>query len=185
MFFFRKKREDESSAHARDLRDVMEEGLTALASGRYEEAAKRFRDIIALAPEVPEAYSNLGVALAQAGRYAEAREALAQALRLRKNFPEAAFALGVVYGLEGKVEHAIWQYREALSLKPDFLDALVNLARAQLVEGAYEEAQESLSQGRRGGARERRGAAASGQRVPEDRAHRGGRVGVREGSGAR
>jgi tetratricopeptide (TPR) repeat protein len=97
-----------------------------------------FHRIMQLAPEMPEAYVNMGFALIGMKRYKEARDFFESATLLRRNQVNAYYGLAVALDgmgdLEGalgamrtfvhlskeddpfrrKAEAAIWEWREAL-----------------------------------------------------------------------
>lgn len=102
-------------------------GLQAKAAQRFPAAVASFRRAVAVRPNFPEAWNELGFALRQTGEYEEALRAYEQALTLRPNFPEAMEYLGEAYVKLGRLDDA----RAVLEdLKP--LDA----ARAQELDQA-------------------------------------------------
>jgi len=88
-------------------------------AGRAGEAEGIFRRAIALRPEIPEPYFNLGTALALQGRYAEAEGPLRAYM---ERVPEAAAGperLGLLYLVDGRYGAAIPLLRNALVRRPD------------------------------------------------------------------
>jgi tetratricopeptide (TPR) repeat protein len=63
------------------------EAEQALASGRYEDAERLYRDLVRKTPDVAELHAKLGVTLYQEGKYADAVPALQRALALKPGLP--------------------------------------------------------------------------------------------------
>jgi len=134
----------------------------------YADAAREFRRVVQVMPEIINARIALGKALCDQGKLwdgvreyeaiadagdlkallAANRNAAYQLLRLRyieqiKNNPAdpvAHYSLGVVYSKMGKLLESIASYKEAVALKPDFRDALFNLASTTEATGQFKEA---------------------------------------------
>ena len=127
-------------------------GESALAgpagSTRAREAEDLFRRAIALRPDLPDAYFNLGTVLVLQGRYAEAEAPLRSYM---ERVPMAAAGperLGLVYLLNGRHEAAAPLLREALRRSPEapglrayLAQALEGHARALQAEGRAGEAE--------------------------------------------
>jgi len=112
---------------------------------RAAEAEGLFRRAIALRPDLPEAYYNLGTALVLQGRYAEAESPLR---RYMERAPWAASGperLGLVYLLERRYEAAVPLLRSAFVRKPNAPDL-----RRYLVQALEGQAQALQAQGRGG-----------------------------------
>jgi hypothetical protein len=120
---------------------------------RAVEAEGLFRRAIALRPDLPDAYFNLGTALVVQGRYAEAAAPLRSYM---ERAPEAASGperLGLVYLLDGRYELAAPLLREALLRNPDapglrayLVQALEGQARGLQAQGRGGEAEGLLSE---------------------------------------
>jgi hypothetical protein len=91
----------------------------SLAHVRFAE--RRFRFAISQRPRQPEAYHNLGAALAMQGRYDEAEDALQTYLRLSPpSNPEPPARLGLLHVDQKRYADAIPLLRRALALDPRF-----------------------------------------------------------------
>jgi Flp pilus assembly protein TadD len=97
---------------------------------RAAEAEELFRRAIALRPDLPDAYFNLGTALAVQGRYAEAAAPMRTYMERVPQSAAGPERLGLVYLLEGRYETAAPLLREALLRRPDASDLRTYLARA-------------------------------------------------------
>ncbi len=82
-------------------------------AGNLEEAERRYRQILKLAPTHPDVWYLLGVACHVRGDLPEAVRCYTEALRFKPNYPEVLGNLGVAYKLQGKVAEAIASYRRS------------------------------------------------------------------------
>jgi hypothetical protein len=112
---------------------------------RAAEAEALFRRAIALRPDLPDAYYNLGTALVLQGRYAEAEVPLRGYLERapRSASGSGSERLGLVYLLQGRYEPAVPLLRAAFVLKPETPDL-----RRYLVQALEGHAQALQAQGR-------------------------------------
>ncbi len=98
--------------------------LTAVLAESY------FRRAIALRPERPAYYYNLGASLALQKRFAEAEAVFTQFARLSPTVAEGPGRLGMLYVDQERYGEAIPLLREALAMKPPFPAAAADLVRA-------------------------------------------------------
>ena len=110
---------------------------------RVVEAEALFRRAIALRPDLPDAYYNLGTALALQGRYAEAEVPLRTYLERVPSSASGAERLGLAYLLQRRYEPAVPLLRTAFVLKPSTADL-----RGYLVQALEGQARELRAQGR-------------------------------------
>jgi serine/threonine protein kinase/tetratricopeptide (TPR) repeat protein len=109
--------------------------LRDLKPPRLEEAIGYFRTALALRPQSPGVYVNLGTALGNKGEIEEALDAFQHAVRLKPDYAVAHSDLAYCFTNLGQPDQGIKECEEALRLKPDFPCALVNLADALLTKG--------------------------------------------------
>jgi predicted O-linked N-acetylglucosamine transferase (SPINDLY family) len=114
--------------------------------GNLQEAERRYREILRVAPTHPDAWYLLGSACHVLGNLSEAVDCYKEALRLKPTYVEALSNLGVAYKVQGRVADAIASYHEALRLKPSFPDAYNNLGLALEEQGNFEEAVANFNQ---------------------------------------
>jgi serine/threonine-protein kinase len=114
--------------------------LKEVPAPRWDEALPFFLAAVALRPESPGAYFNLGQAYRNNGRLDDAITAYREATRLKPDYAEAYFSLGIALGKKGAVDEAITAYREAIQHNPDHADAYSNLGVALREKGALDDA---------------------------------------------
>jgi Flp pilus assembly protein TadD/peroxiredoxin len=119
-------------------------GVALFQHGYYVQAEESFQQVVALRPNDPEAYYNLGTLNLRLNRFDKAREYLQQTLKLRPDYPEALNNLGMMAAQQGQAEEAVRNFLEALKLRPDYEIALVNLGNVYRRAHAYPEAEEAL-----------------------------------------
>src|SRR5437588_1100349 len=100
----------------------------ALAAGRYADAIRLYRDLVAALPDNPGLRFNLGLALEKAGQPAAAIPELTQATRAQPDFAPTWFLLGLAYQQLGKPHEAIAPLRKATSLDGSDSRAQLELA---------------------------------------------------------
>jgi tetratricopeptide (TPR) repeat protein len=116
------------------LETVIAQGWGALTGGRYEEAASRFRLVLARRSDASEALFGLGIACGRLGRLPEAREALERYVRLQPSAADGHSALGLVLLAAGKRVDARTELERALRLEPQNLEAAKALAHIDIDE---------------------------------------------------
>jgi tetratricopeptide (TPR) repeat protein len=112
-------------------------------TGRVTEAEAAFRRAIALRPDLPDAYFNLGSALVIQGRYAEAEQPLRSYMERVPEAPAGLERLGLLYLLQQRYEASVPLLRTALRRRPDAPGL-----REYLVEALQGRAGELRAQGR-------------------------------------
>ena len=108
-----------------------------LAADDAPNAVEHLDAAVNLAPELPEAHYNRGIALHRSGRFEEAVEAYTAALALRPNDPAARNNLGIALFELGRMDEAIVEYTQALELDPGLTVAHRNLAVAHEKQGSF------------------------------------------------
>jgi Flp pilus assembly protein TadD len=109
---------------------------------RFGSAITFLRKSVELAPELDEAWHNLGVALRNEGHNEEARKAYSRAISIR---PDDAGLLAMMAGSyinEGLPEKALEWAEKSLAIEPDQLHAKNHKALALLELGRFDEAWE-------------------------------------------
>jgi tetratricopeptide (TPR) repeat protein len=84
-----------------------QEGASALAEGRYEDAEKAYESLARIKPEIPEVYANLGLVYFQRGKYALAARSLRQALKLKPGMTQAGYFLAMSLSELGHYDEAL------------------------------------------------------------------------------
>jgi len=116
--------------------EVLSEARTMLAEGRLEDAARMYKEAIALDPEYSaDAHNELGNVLYTAGRPQEAIPHYREILRLAPRYAEPHYHLGMALDAVGQTREAIEQYQLAVLLRPGMAAAHLNLGNAVLSLG--------------------------------------------------
>jgi tetratricopeptide (TPR) repeat protein len=98
-------------------------GVIGFQTGQLEQGVELVRRAIALNPNAPAPYANLGQALIGLGRYAEAAQALGRAVTLQPGAARAQASLGVALMELGDIQAALARFEAALALQPGFAEA--------------------------------------------------------------
>lgn len=123
-------------AHAKDAELWNDLGYFHYEHGRWADAERALRQALAVEPNYPKAWMNLGLALGQQDRHDDSLEAFRHAVRP----PEALCNLAFVLCTQGKVAEAQARYEEALRLDPGLKLARAGLARLEAQKKAGAEA---------------------------------------------
>lgn len=124
----------------RRANEALERANALLQSGRHEEAARAYRDALALRPNLVPAHNNLANLLADRGEVEDAVFHYRQALASRPNAVEIHYNLGNALVRRGNADEAVAHYIRAVSLRPDFAEAQYGLAIAFARHGHLENA---------------------------------------------
>ena len=121
----------------------------ALQRQDVEAAAREFKAIVDLRPDLPQARSNLGLMYHLQRKYDPAIEQFREALRLDPKLGSASMFLGIDYYLVSRPRLAIKNLERALSLDPESAPARKWLAMSYLLVGDPHRAVSELKKSRR------------------------------------
>ena len=110
-----------------DTTALMRRGKDLYDQGRFEDAARAYKEVIRLKPDNQAAQSNLGSANFRLQRLDEALTSFREAVRLNPNDAEARQNLGAGLAALGSFDDAIKEYLQAVSMKPDLAQAHYSL----------------------------------------------------------
>jgi tetratricopeptide (TPR) repeat protein len=134
---------------AKILDYIYSAGKSLVDAGKFDEAIKKFLQVIYLNPDYALAYSYMGNAHLHAGHHEEAEAAYRQALLLDSHNPYYHFGLATVLQNKGDAQQAEIEYREAVRLKPGFVEANSYLTKILAQQGKWNEVyqiEQTLSQ---------------------------------------
>ena len=121
----------------REVARLFAEAARDVNGGQYAAAIEKYRAVLLLQPNSPEALSNLGVAYHLAERFGEAVETLQKALRLDPGLIPANLILGMDDVRLGRPQEALEPLRQVLKHEPRNRDALLALASAYFAVGDF------------------------------------------------
>jgi predicted O-linked N-acetylglucosamine transferase (SPINDLY family) len=128
------------AARAEQVRASLGRAVRFHQAGKLQQAVASYEAALALDPNIPEALSNLALALKALGRADDAIARCEQALKLRPNAPEILLNLGMLLREKRRSREAAAVYRKALAVKPDDPALLSNLGNALKDQGEFGEA---------------------------------------------
>ena len=123
---------------------IMDIGRLLVAEQRIDEAVAAYQAVIALRPEMLDAWNALGAAHAGAGQFMPARAAFARASELSPEDPGPRANLAFMDARAGYHESARAHANEALRLQADHALATLALVRADVDQQQFESARERL-----------------------------------------
>jgi tetratricopeptide (TPR) repeat protein len=124
--------------------DAIDRAWKLHQAGRLDEASRRYRQILEVAPNDAKVWHLLGAALHALGNVKEAEACYVQALRLKPDLAEVHCNLGVIQMACGRIDDGIASYRRALQINPTFSEPNNNLGLALIEQGRPEEALSSF-----------------------------------------
>jgi len=109
-------------------------------SGRWDQAAAHYIEVLLLRPESYEVHNNLGVVLTEVGQDQEALRHYREAVRLEPELAEAHNNLGTALQAMGRHDEARSYFEEAMRLKPNLAEAQNSMGKALQKEGRLQDA---------------------------------------------
>jgi len=113
-----------------DIFDSLRSALAHHQAGRWDEAERIYRDVLAANPGHPKTLYLFGLLRLAAGRLDEAIDLLTQATQGAPDDTDAAFNLGNAFLRKGDAEAALVQYRRVADERPGYAEVFANMARA-------------------------------------------------------
>jgi predicted O-linked N-acetylglucosamine transferase (SPINDLY family) len=119
--------------------DLIRQASEAVDAGQFQAAVAAYHHLLAVDPQNPLAYNNLGLLYKRQRRFLEAQGCLESAARRMPESAEIAHNLGDVYYAQQRLEEAVREYRRALELRPGQMITMNNLALALSGLGRHDE----------------------------------------------
>ena len=129
-----------SSTKADQVRATLGQAVRLHQAAKLQQAVTLYEQALALDPSIPEALSNLALALKALGRADDAIARCEQALKLKPNAPEILLNLGILLRERGRSREAAALYHQALAVRPNDATLLSNLGNALKDQGEFGEA---------------------------------------------
>lgn len=141
----RKRKSDRLGGGAFETIDVlMGEAVALNREGRLDEALCRYREILELYPDHPDALNNVSLIVGQTGDSDQALKFIRAAVKATPDKAEAHNNLGYALDIAGSLEEAESSFRRAIDIAPNLVEAHINLANLLMKVGRPAEAVESL-----------------------------------------
>ena len=126
-----------------ELNKTLQQGITALKEGKFQEAERLYQKILQTQPTHPHANHNLGITLYTLGRLKEAETSFKKAIKFKPDYIDAYYNLGLTLQKLHKLEEAETSYKKAIALKPNYAIAHNNLGNTLKDLGKLNEAEAS------------------------------------------
>jgi tetratricopeptide (TPR) repeat protein len=113
---------------------LVNRGILRMVRGDTRSADRDFYDAIALDPDEPEAWLNLGVSQLASGNAANAQQSADRAIYLGTRRPAVAYYVrGLAREMGGNVSAAYADLNHARSLEPNWSEPAMQLSRYKVV----------------------------------------------------
>jgi serine/threonine-protein kinase len=119
-------------------------GTVYNGTGKYEQAAAEFDQVLQADPTSDDAYRGLAYAWQHLGKIAEAERTHQRAIGVRPQYWGGYNALGTFYFSEARYEDAARMFSQVISLAPDSFRGYYNLGGTYIALGRYAEAVEAM-----------------------------------------
>ena len=114
------------------------------AQGKYEEAAKAYKEAINKKSDEPIYHNNLGISFTKLEKYEEAIEVYKKMLEVQTGSYSANKSIGELYGLQKKYREALPYFSKAVELSPDYSLAYYQVGMIYVNQNKKEEAIKNL-----------------------------------------
>jgi Flp pilus assembly protein TadD len=111
-----------------------------MQNGRSADAENAFREVVKLAPDLPEAHLDLGLVLGREGKVEEAISSIRQALKLDPKLNSAHMFLGIFLHQTNRQDEARIELEQEIAQNPKNAEALMWLGMVELAAGHPERA---------------------------------------------
>jgi len=130
-----------NSRNAADIAKAVGIATGHFQSGRVAEAEALCRNVLAEAPQNPDALHLLGVIADTVGNHTAAIELIRQAIGFKANEPFYHGNLGQALQNAGRVDEAMAEYERALKINPGMVAVLMNMGNIVMAQGKLDAAE--------------------------------------------
>jgi protein O-mannosyl-transferase len=127
-------------AYASELSNIAKTKDSATAVGLYRNAIEEFKIGLAIYPDDPDGWFNLGFAHFYLKHYDEALKAEQRAIDSDPRYAKAYNNIGVIKAMRGELKEALPNFEKAASIDTNYADAFGNAARCYSLLGDYKKA---------------------------------------------
>jgi tetratricopeptide (TPR) repeat protein len=127
-------------------RDYFTYGIAFVEYGYMDEAQAAFEQVIAINPQHPGAYFNLGTVMMMKQQYATAEGALRSAVQANPKDWDAWNNLGMIAGQQARYDEALAAFRESALANPNYLVAVENMMKIYQYQARPADAQKTLEE---------------------------------------
>lgn len=102
-----------------DIERLFDEGLDLFNIDEYDEAIKKFTDVLTENPDHPDAHYYIAISWANKGEPGKAISEFTKAIEKDPNDADALIGRGEVLQSKGKLKQALADFKKALIIDPD------------------------------------------------------------------
>jgi tetratricopeptide (TPR) repeat protein len=102
-----------------EIEALFDEGLTSFNADEYDEAIKKFTDVLTENPDHPDAQYYIALCWANKGKSGKAISEFTKAIEKDPNDTDALIGRGEVWQSKGKFKRALTDFKKALSMDTD------------------------------------------------------------------
>jgi Tfp pilus assembly protein PilF len=102
-----------------DIEEIFDEGVTLFNADEYDEAIKKFKDVLTKDPDHPDAQYYIALSWANKGKSGKAVSEFTKAIEKDPNDTDALIGRGDIWQSKGKLKRALADFKKVLSMDPD------------------------------------------------------------------
>jgi Tfp pilus assembly protein PilF len=102
-----------------DIEGLFDEGIDLFNADEYDEAIKKFTDVLAEDPEHPDAQYYIAISWANKGKLDKAISEFTKAIEKDPNDTDSLIGRGEIWQSKGKLKQALADFKKALAMEPD------------------------------------------------------------------
>jgi tetratricopeptide (TPR) repeat protein len=102
-----------------DIEKIFDEGLDLFNADEYDEAIKKFSDVLTEDPDHPDAQYYIAVSWANKGEPGKAISEFTKAIEKDPDDTDALVGRGEIWQFKGKLKQALADFKKALIMDPD------------------------------------------------------------------
>lgn len=125
---------------SQDAASLYREGVKLKEQNKVSLALEKFKQAVALKPDYPDAYYEMGWCQNDLAKYPEALANLRKARKSMASIPKVYFEMGYAFEKLDMTDSAINSYNKCLSLKADYSNAFKQLGNIEYNRDDYQKA---------------------------------------------
>jgi tetratricopeptide (TPR) repeat protein len=102
-----------------DIEALFDEGLNSFNTDEYDEAIRKFTDVLTEDPDHPDAQYYIALSWANKGKSGKAISEFTKAIEKDPNDTDAMIGRGEAWQSKGKLKRALADFKKALNMDPD------------------------------------------------------------------
>ncbi|OEJ66255.1 tetratricopeptide repeat protein [Magnetovibrio blakemorei] len=126
--------------HSSNIQQTLDSAIQHHMAGQLPQAKGLYEEVLAKAPNQPDALRMLGILARQVGKLDISIELIGKAIAARPDYADAHYDLGVTFQGLNRYDDAVTCYQKAISIHPNYVAAYNNLGFVYQQQGRFDDA---------------------------------------------